>query len=488
MQHSGEDLIGTGTHVPDKADLAVLYREREEFHRTILDSLAEGVLITDHESRILYANARMKAISGYEPEELLGRISYEVLSPRKNWERMRRRLQERLAGSEEDYEHELIRKDGTTSWIRVEASPYRNAAGEIAGTVGAISCIDRQKSLERENEYLRTELQAGGGLEELIGPSAALARIRSQIGMVAGTDASVLIHGESGTGKELVARAVHELSARRGKPLVRVNCAAIPKDLFESEFFGHVRGAFTGAIKDRVGRFELAHGGTLFLDEVGEIPPDLQGKLLRVIQERQFERIGEERTRTVDVRLISATNRPLALETAAGRFRTDLYYRLSVFPLEIPPLRERREDILPLAEHFLRLHARKLRIKVPVLTRAQKDALNRYDWPGNVRELQNVIERAVILAAHGAFALNLAAADHSSPAAPVRSGAEAPAEAGTLAGLKEREKQMIAAALQLARGKIYGSNGAAALLGIRPTTLASKIGRLGLRREDFLHG
>ncbi len=486
--HLEDGLVGAEAHQADAADLVTIYGEREDFHRSILESLAEGVIITDSDSRILYANSRVTAMSGYAPDELIGRISYEVLSPPRNWDRMRRRLQERLSGSEEDYEHELVRKDGTTTWIRVEATPYRNSAGEISGTVGALSCIDRQKRLERENEYLRTELRSGAGLDELIGPSAALARIRDQIAMVAGTEANVLTYGESGTGKELVARAVHDLSGRAKKPLVRVNCAAIPKDLFESEFFGHVRGAFTSAIKDRVGRFELADGGTLFLDEVGEIPLDLQGKLLRVIQEGQFERVGEDRTRTVNVRLISATNRSLAEEASAGRFRIDLYYRLSVFPIEIPPLRERREDILPLAEHFLRLNAQKLRIKVPSLTTIEREELDRYDWPGNVRELQNVIERATILAAHGAFALNLAPGDRPSAPAPSRGEPPLASEAGTLARLKDWEKKMIMTALRQARGKIYGSNGAAALLGIKPTTLSSKIARLDLRRDDFLFG
>jgi transcriptional regulator with GAF, ATPase, and Fis domain len=226
-----------------------------------------------------------------------------------------------------------------------------------------------------------------------------------------------------------------------------------------------------------VGRFELAHGGTLFLDEVGEIPLELQGKLLRVIQEGQFERIGEERTRSVDVRLISATNRSLAEEAAAGRFRTDLYYRLSVVPIEIPPLRERREDILPLAEHFLQRNAAKPGHEAPSLTRAQRDELYRYDWPGNVRELENVIERASILAAHGEFAVHLDSGSRR-PAAPP----------GRLRQVKNRETEAIVEALKEARGKIYGSNGAAALLGIKPTTLASKMARAGLRREDFLNG
>jgi transcriptional regulator with GAF, ATPase, and Fis domain len=298
----------------------------------------------------------------------------------------------------------------------------------------------------------------------------------------------VRVTGESGTGKELVARAIHELSGRRSKPLVRVNCAAIPKELFESEFFGHMRGAFTGAIKDRVGRFELANGGTLFLDEVGEIPIDLQGKLLRVIQEGQFERVGEDRTRTVSVRLISATNRDLAREASAGRFRLDLYYRLSVFPIEIPPLRERREDIVPLTEHFLRIASQKLKIKVPLLTKTQLQEIERYAWPGNVRELQNVVERATILAAHGTFTLHLDQSGTPAQAARPIAGFAGLKRAGALMDLRSQEKELVAAALKEARGKIYGANGAAALLGLKPTTLASKLVRLGLKREEFMHG
>jgi PAS domain S-box-containing protein len=481
-------LVGAETHRTKATELAAIYEEREEFYRTILDNLTEGVIITDGEDRILYVNSRMKEISGYSPDELIGRIGYEVLTPQKHWDRMRARLQERLLGSDENYDIELIRKDGKTSWIRVSAKPYRNNAGEIRGSVGTVSCIDRQKSLERENEYLRDELRSAAGPQDLIGPSAGLARVRHQIGMVAPTEASVLICGESGTGKELVAQAIHELSARRSKPLVRVNCAAIPKELFESEFFGHVRGAFTGAIKDRVGRFELANGGTLFLDEIGEIPLDLQSKLLRVIQEGQFERIGEERTRTVDVRLISATNRDLAREAAAQRFRLDLYYRLSVFPIEIPPLRERRDDIVPIAEHLLSTTARKLMTRVPVLTKLQVRELEQYDWPGNVRELQNVIERATILAAHGAFSLHLERSARAGAILRPAAQSKLSRTSGTLDELADRENELVTAALKQARGKIYGSNGAAALLGLKPTTLASKLSRLGLKREEFMHG
>src|SRR6266478_679259 len=233
--------------------------------------------------------------------------------------------------------------------------------------------------------------RVSGKLRNIIGHSPALEKVLAQIATVAPTEANVLILGESGTGKELVARAIHDMSARKEHSLVRVNCASIPKELFESEFFGHVRGAFTGAVKDRVGRFELADGGTLFLDEIAEIPLDLQSKLLRVLQEGQFERLGEDRTRTVKVRLIAATNRDLLAEAKAGRFRLDLYYRLSVFPIEVPSLRERLEDVGELAEHFIKQSARRLGVPRPRLSKLHLQELQSYDWPGNVRELQNVI-------------------------------------------------------------------------------------------------
>jgi transcriptional regulator with GAF, ATPase, and Fis domain len=302
---------------------------------------------------------------------------------------------------------------------------------------------------------------------------------------VAPTEANVLILGESGTGKELVARAIHDLSARKDHSLVRVNCASIPKELFESEFFGHVRGAFTGAIKDRVGRFELADGGTLFLDEVGEIPLDLQSKLLRVLQEGQFERVGDERTRTVRVRLITATNRDLLAEAKAGRFRLDLYYRLSVFPIEVPPLRERPEDIGVLAEHFLQQAARRLGVPRPRLTRLHVQELRSYDWPGNVRELQNVIERAVILARGGALQFDLPHRVRQDTL--VEPMASVPSRDGeeelSLDELAIREREIVVAALRRSNWKIYGADGAAALLRIKPTTLVSKMKRLKVQKD-----
>src|SRR5215469_6211269 len=249
--------------------------------------------------------------------------------------------------------------------------------------------------------------KAGGAFGEIIGQSTAWREIAKQIEMVAPTNASVLILGETGTGKELIVRELHRRSQRRHKPLVRVNCACIPKELYESEFFGHARGAFTGAVKDRVGRFESAAGGTLFLDEIGEIPPELQSKLLRVLQEKCYERVGEERTRHADVRIIAATNRDLKKEVAAGHFREDLYYRLNVVPLKVVPLRDRKDDIPLLAEHFVELSVKELRCPRPTLTRAGIDGLQNYDWPGNVRELRNVIDRASIIAQGGALEFDL---------------------------------------------------------------------------------
>src|SRR5262249_50911486 len=307
-------------------DLSRRLQEREDFYRSVLESLGEGVIITDRENRILYANSRVERLTGYSRAELLGAVSHELLTPKGEWPAMRRRLKERLTGREDTYELEHVRKDGGRHWVSVRALLYRNARGDIVGTIGLFSCIKERKNLEFENEYLQEELR--GNYSAIVGDSPALKKVLAQIEMVAPTNANVLILGESGTGKELVARAIHDRRPRKVAALVRVNCASVPRELFESEFFGHVRGAFTGAIKDRVGRFELADGGTLFLDEIGEVPVELQSKLLRVLQEGQFEKVGEDRTRTVDARIIAATNRDLADEVKSGRFREDLYYRL----------------------------------------------------------------------------------------------------------------------------------------------------------------
>jgi formate hydrogenlyase transcriptional activator len=449
----------------------------EEFYRSILESLDEGVIITDRESRILYANSRVERLTERPRSELVGAISYELLAPKEEWPAMRRRLKDRLAGKEESYDHEFVRADGQRHWVSVRALPYRNSREEIIGTIGLMSCIKERKELEFENEYLQEEVR--GNYRDIIGNSPALKKVLAQIEMVAPTNASVLILGESGTGKELVARAIHDRSPRKDAALVRVNCASVPRELFESEFFGHTRGAFTGAVKDRIGRFELANGGTLFLDEMGEVPLELQSKLLRVLQEGQFERLGEDRTRTVDVRIIAATNRDLETEVKAGKFRQDLYYRLSVFPIELPPLRERPEDIPILAQHFLEQASRKMGKTLARLTHGQARELEAYDWPGNVRELQNVIERAVIRAQNGHLEFGLRPT--LAVSTPLRRREAAPGVSPSLREIKQQEKSVILDALAKTHGKIYGPDGAAKLLGIKPTTLSSKVHRMGLK-------
>jgi len=318
----------------------------------------------------------------------------------------------------------------------------------------------------------------------MVGKSAALRRVLQQVETVAPSDSTVLILGETGTGKELIANAVHQCSRRRDKPLIRVNCTSIPRELFESEFFGHAKGAFTGAIKDRTGRFEAAAGGTLFLDEVGEIPLELQSKLLRVLQEKSYERVGEEKTRRADVRIVAATNRDLKKEVAAGRFREDLYYRLNVFPLKLAALRERKEDIPLLATNFVEVLVKELGCPKPRLTRASIETLQGYDWPGNIRELRNVIERAVIFARGGALEFDLPGTGSSvDPVSfEARDVDQVEPEYLTESEMRRRERENLFAVLQKAGWKIKGVDGAAELLGVKPTTLSSRMEKMGLKR------
>ena len=340
-----------------------------------------------------------------------------------------------------------------------------------------IQPTQKQPSLEDE---LRSEIS----FSDIVGKSTALRKVLQQVDAVGPTDSTVLILGETGTGKELIARAVHQRSRRKHKPLVQVNCTSIPKELFESEFFGHTKGAFTGAIKDRAGRFEAAAGGTLFLDEVGEIPLELQSKLLRVLQEKTYERVGEEKTRHADVRIVAATNQDLKKEVAARRFREDLYYRLNVFPLKVAALRERKEDIPLLATHFVELLAKELGCPKPRLTRAGIETLQGCDWPGNIRELRNVIERAVIFARGEAldFDLPLTGSSVGLTSFGPRNGDQAEPEFLTESELRRRERENLFAVLQKADWRIKGVDGAAELLGVKPTTLSSRIEKMGLRR------
>ncbi|MEZ5361458.1 MAG: sigma 54-interacting transcriptional regulator [Bryobacterales bacterium] len=377
------------------------------------------------------------------------------------------------------FTRELLSLERVT-WLGLFA---HQAATSIANA-RAYEEIARLKSkLELENEYLRDEVDAAHGFGDVVGQSEGIRKVLDQVALVGPADSTVLIGGESGTGKELIARALHERSQRKDRPLVRVNCGSIPRDLFESEFFGHVRGAFTGAVRDRIGRFQLADRGTLFLDEVGEIPLDLQSKLLRVLQEGTFERVGDDRTRKVDVRLIAATNRDLRAEVDAGRFREDLFYRLSVFPIQLPPLRERLDDIPLLADHFLRKTCQDLGLPSHQLKKRHVEALQAYRWPGNIRELQNVIEREIIRAQLGSIQFDL-------PADSTEETNTASAESGASPGrilkqdeIKRIERDNVLAALEATNWKIYGPGGAAQLLGMRATTLASKIKALSLRQS-----
>ena len=330
--------------------------------------------------------------------------------------------------------------------------------------------------LSKANAYLEEEVRTEHNFGEIIGESAAIRRVLKEAEMVAPTGSTVLIQGESGTGKELIARAVHDLSPRQGRTFVKLNCAAIPTGLLESELFGHEKGAFTGAIMQKSGRFELAHQGTLFLDEVGDIPQELQPKLLRVLQEQEFERLGSTRTIKVDLRLVAATNRDLARMVSDGRFRSDLYYRLNVFPIAVPPLRERREDIARLVRHFTQRFARRMGRRIEAIPGPVMNALVSYPWPGNVRELQNVIERAVILSPGSALQVPLGDLQSA-----VTRSAEPTAAAVTLA---EAEREHILGALRETGWVVAGPKGAAARLGMKRSTLQEKMRKLGISRPQ----
>jgi formate hydrogenlyase transcriptional activator len=355
----------------------------------------------------------------------------------------------------------------------------QHVANQIAiGVENALAygqVVERANKLREEKLYLQDEIRTGYNFEEIIGESLALKRILGQVQTVAPTDSTILILGETGTGKELIARAIHNLSARRERTLVKVNCAAIPTGLLESELFGHEKGAFTGAIMQRIGRFELAHRGTLFLDEVGDIPLELQPKLLRILQEQEFERLGSTRTIRVDVRVVAATNADLAHKVADKQFRDDLYYRLNVFPVTIPPLRERREDIPLLVRYFTQKYARRMKKPLDSIPAKTMTGLTDYHWPGNVRELENVIERAVILSRGPELEISLSEFKQQTKAAP----ADFP---NSLSTLEEAEREHILRALGKANWMIGGPAGAALKLGMKRTTLQSKMRKLGIAR------
>jgi transcriptional regulator with GAF, ATPase, and Fis domain len=376
----------------------------------------------------------------------------------------------------------FVRERLTASGVDVLRVLANHAAAAITGARALDEIARLQRRLQRENEYLR-EVVTSQDDTTIVGSSPAIYHVKRQIDLVAPTDATVLVLGESGTGKELVAEAIHKRSRRAGETFIRVNCAAIPRELYESEFFGHAKGAFSGAQRDRVGRFEAAHGGTLFLDEVGEIPLDLQSKMLRILQEGTFERVGESRARQANVRIVAATNRELTREVAAGRFRQDLYYRLNVFPIEMPSLRQRREDVALIAVHLVAEICRRMHREPLALGPEELADLEAHDWPGNVRELRNVLERAVISTPPTASRVVLPRTARETPSRPPASGTPPPARSKSVVpevDVRRFEKENLMAALEATGGQVYGRGGAADLLGVKPSTLASRLKKLGI--------
>ena len=462
--------------------------QSEQRFRDLFDEAPIAYVHEDLNSRFIQANHTAMRILGLKPEEVGGTFGRSLVPDTPD---AQRRLHEALEsiGHGTDTSGvvlELRRKDnGKPVWVQWWSRPA--AGGDYTRTM-FIDITERvlmeqeQTRLKDQNAYLWEEIRSEHNFGDLIGESLGLRKVKHQIQLVAPTDVSVLVTGESGTGKELVARAVHDHSTRKGHALIKLNCSAVPEGLFESEFFGHVRGAFTGALKDKPGRFELADGGTLFLDEIGEVPLAMQAKLLRVLQEQELERVGDTRTRRVNVRIIAATNRDLKKEVDAGRFRQDLFYRLSVFPIEVPPLRERRDDIPPMVAYFLGQSARRLNRSAPAITQAAMNQLIAHNWPGNVRELQNTIERAIILSRGAPLRFDLAAMDAVDPP-PLQARVVSRPALMTRKELKRHEREGIAAALQQTGGKIFGPGGAAELLGMKPTTLASRITALKLNRK-----
>ena len=396
---------------------------------------------------------------------------------------VQRVIENAKAGKSLDFEHRLLLPDGSVKHVHVIARPLTSASSEVefVGTVMDVTARKKafeeiqalRDELQRENIVLREELGKTSMFEEVIGSSSMLQMVLERAAKVAPTDSTVLIMGETGTGKELIARAIHKRSKRSERPFISVNCAAVPSSLIMSELFGHEKGAFTGAVQRRLGRFELAEGGTIFLDEVGDLPLETQIALLRVLQEREFERVGGTEVLRADVRVISATNRDLQAAIADGAFRSDLYYRLNVFPIKLPPLRERKEDVPLLVNYFVDRYAKRAGKKIKHIQKKALDALQEYSWPGNVRELQNVIERSLIIGETTEFSIDkswVANEPQSSTAATDR---------------KSNERQRIEAALAQSNGKIAGASGAAAKLGIPASTLESKIRSLRINKFQF---
>jgi formate hydrogenlyase transcriptional activator len=474
------EFIGAVTDITHRKTAEEKARQQEAELRQVLDLAPQLVAVYGPNSERFYANRNALEYLGVSLDEWLQTPNGADVHPddvEKLWAFGDR------ASSSYDLEVRVRKGDGSFRWFLIRFSALHDEKGQLMRWYVACTDIDERKraeeKLQRENIALREEIDKASMFEEIVGTSTPLKAVLSRIAKVAPTDSTVLITGETGTGKELIARAVHKRSRRCERVFVSVNCAAVPRDLVLSELFGHEKGAFTGATQRRIGRFELADGGTIFLDEVGELLPDTQAALLRVLQEREFERVGGGQPIHTDVRVIAATNRDLNAAVANGTFRQDLLYRLNVFPIEVPPLRERKDDLLMLVEYFVQRYANRAGRNIRLSDRKTLDLLQSYDWPGNIRELQNVIERSIILSSTDVFSVDELWLSKGTPRAPR-------AETSPALSVQPRsEREMIEAALTETRGRVSGPNGAAAKLRIPPSTLETRIKVLKINKHHF---
>jgi formate hydrogenlyase transcriptional activator len=456
--------------------------------RTIIDAIPQLIIAVGADGTFLYANQALRDYTGLTQEEVRSGGFREVFHPEDSG----------LHGVRDagisrgvpfDYERRVRRSDGQYRWLLVHYNPLRDEAGDVIRWYATATDIeDRKQAEERtrnENIALREEIERFAMYEAIVGSSDALRGVLSQISKVAPTDSTVLISGETGTGKELIASAIHKRSKRSARAFIRVNCAAIPPSLIAAELFGHEKGAFTGAVQRRAGRFESADGGTIFLDEIGDLSPEVQIALLRVLQEREFERVGSSQPVSINVRVLAATNRDLEAAVAAGTFRQDLFYRLNVFPIRVPSLRERKDDIPLLVEYLVERYAKRAGKKISHIKKKTLDLFQAYDWPGNIRELQNVVERAVILCDGETFSVDETWLPRKSNQLSGRRVSVTGVLADDKKEFAERERKAIAAALAECHGRVSGPHGAAAKLGIPHQTLASKIESLGIDKRQF---
>ena len=451
--------------------------------RTIIDAIPQLIVALAVDGTFLSANQALLEYTGLTREELRSENVRAVFHPEDS-ERLRDERSSAISrGVPFQYERRVRRKDGHDRWFLVQYNPLRDERGDIIRWYATGTDIDDRKQAEertrQENVALREQIDQVLMFDEIVGSSPALKTVLSSIVKVAPTDSTVLITGETGTGKELIARAIHKGSQRADRAFISVNCAAIPSSLIASELFGHEKGAFTGALQRRQGRFELAHCGTIFLDEIGDLPAETQIGLLRVLQERQFQRVGGNRVIATDVRIIAATNRDLSAAIASGTFRADLFYRLNVFPIHVPPLRQRKEDISMLVEYFVNRYAEKARKRISKIDKNALKLCQSYPWPGNIRELQNIVERSVILCSGETLWVDPAWLSSQESLQPELSGP-------LTETLRDQEKEMIEAALAKSKGKVAGPDGAAVKLGIPRSTLDGKIKQLKIKKYKFI--